>query len=571
MKVITKIDRAIGLDSGQRIGLVIAAYAFYLLVFFGLGGNATQLWPEMMIVACAIFISLKLSSQHIGINKLFFMVLAIGFGFDFLNVFFLQLGLPLNATMIEPVIPNPNDHGVLLNSLFYGLFLFLWICAWSTLIVYHGKELREGKVYLLLAPVLIIGSIFLMHFQLESFNFEFNRPKERLDFIFLVLEIIGVQLCLFSVLMGIQRGLVILIIGFVIGAGNDIIAVFNSIEAQIDAAGGETNLLEALVANVIYLDALWLLGKTMTLIGLLALPQQDENEDPNGAVFCRLINPRENHSGLSVYLLLFWMLTVTLGMLAVHYLNERPHFLAMFLVLFSSICVIAMSELTTKFDRAVDYLARYIDLLFEKNLTTNHKPSQRSSTRKWLEVSGLDDVIDEANTSAATLRENVIFLGPERLNRPDNITDDSTRTTCFLVMPFSMDWSDGVTHAMRNVCRDLDVWALRGDDIFRPTDILDDIWNGIMQADFVIADITGNNANVFYELGMAHAIGKPVIILAQDDKTVPFDLKTRRILIYDVKNFKQLEDELRDCVIELMKFYKFKSRSKLLQQEKTPE
>lgn len=564
MKFIAALDQRIGLDPEQRIGVVVAAYSFYLLVFFGLGNEVTQLWPEALVVLAATLVSMKLSHEHRGINKLFFAVIAAFFLFDLFNVLLLQFGSPYNLVVFTDSLLDPPDPGVPLNSLFYSLSLFMWICAWSALIVHHSKELREGKVYLLLTPLLIVGSILLMHFQLESFNFQFNQSKARLDFIDLILGIAGVQLCLFCVLMGVRRGLIILIIGFVLGAGNDIIAVFNSIEGQIDAAGGETDILEVLVNNTVYLHALWLAGKAMMLIGLLALPQLDTDDDPDRTVPCRLINPRENHSGLSVYLLLFWMVTVSIGMLAVYFLIERPHFLAMFIVMFSSICVIFMAELTTKFDRAVSYIARYMGLVFDNQLSTDHKPKQRSSTRKWLEVTGLDDVIDEANSSAAGLKKEVIFLGPERLNRPDNITDDSNRTTCFLVMPFSTDWSDGVTHAMRNVCRDLDIWALRGDDIFRPTDILDDIWNGIMQADFVIADITGNNANVFYELGMAHAIGKPVIILAQDDKTVPFDLKTRRILIYDVKDFKKLEDELRDCVIELMKYYDFKSRSELI-------
>ena len=48
------------------------------------------------------------------------------------------------------------------------------------------------------------------------------------------------------------------------------------------------------------------------------------------------------------------------------------------------------------------------------------------------------------------------------------------------------------------------------------TDILDDIWQAINAADFVIADITGRNPNVLYELGLAHALAKPVLILSRN-------------------------------------------------------
>ena len=128
-------------------------------------------------------------------------------------------------------------------------------------------------------------------------------------------------------------------------------------------------------------------------------------------------------------------------------------------------------------------------------------------------------------------------------------------------MPFSMEWSDSVAQCLRKVCAESDIYALRGDDIFRPTDILDDIWNGIMQSQFVIADITGNNANVFYELGMAHAIGIPVIVLAQDADAVPFDLKSRRILIYEADKLQEMEEGLRGAIKEVMSYYKLNKGS----------
>ena len=82
-----------------------------------------------------------------------------------------------------------------------------------------------------------------------------------------------------------------------------------------------------------------------------------------------------------------------------------------------------------------------------------------------------------------------------------------------------------------------------------------------MQSQFVIADITGNNANVFYELGMAHAIGIPVIVLAQDADAVPFDLKSRRILIYEADKLQEMEEGLRGAIKEVMSYYKLNKGS----------
>jgi len=574
MTMISSMDRAIGLSASQRIGVVCAAFALFILIFFALGSEVLGLWPEFTIVLTSSVVAMKLAQDHRGINTLFFTALSSAIVFDLFNVFFLQLGEQfspvLNPTIIEPVVIDPRDGdlGVQINALFYGAHLFVWICAWAALIVHHARQLREGKLYLLLAPVLIAGSIFILHYQLENFNFEFDRPKERLDFAFLVLEIIGVQICLLCVLMGAERGLVLIIIGFVIGAGNDVLAVFTNLGLQdLQAVGGNPEGIQELKDGKLDLDALWALGKTMTLLGLLSLPQHHGDSDRSKKLSSHLINPKDNHSGTSIYLMLFWLFTIALAMFAVAYLNDEPHLLTMFIIVFSSICVIAIAEATIKFDHAVDFLNVYIKQLFANQLSGDNGPAKKPGTSRWLEISGLEEVIADAKKSAAQLRENVIFLGPERMNRPATIIDDSKRTTCFLVMPFSMDWSDSVAQSLRKICSESDIYALRGDDIFRPTDILDDIWNGIMQSQFVIADITGNNANVFYELGMAHAIGIPVIVLAQDASVVPFDLASRRILIYDADKLEEMEEGLRGAVKEVMSYYELDKGS----QNKTPK
>ncbi|GIU71227.1 MAG: hypothetical protein KatS3mg003_1261 [Candidatus Nitrosocaldaceae archaeon] len=54
--------------------------------------------------------------------------------------------------------------------------------------------------------------------------------------------------------------------------------------------------------------------------------------------------------------------------------------------------------------------------------------------------------------------------------------------------------------------------CIRADDTFSPISILD-IWSYILKSKVLIADITDKNINVFYEIGIAHTIGKPVIII----------------------------------------------------------
>ena len=59
-----------------------------------------------------------------------------------------------------------------------------------------------------------------------------------------------------------------------------------------------------------------------------------------------------------------------------------------------------------------------------------------------------------------------------------------------------------------------------------------DIWSAINAARIIVADCTGRNPNVMYEIGLAHAIGKYTILLAQSIRDVPFDLRHLRYIIY---------------------------------------
>jgi hypothetical protein len=65
-------------------------------------------------------------------------------------------------------------------------------------------------------------------------------------------------------------------------------------------------------------------------------------------------------------------------------------------------------------------------------------------------------------------------------------------------------------------------------------DIMQDIWAGLNEARLVLADLTGRNPNVFYEVGIAHTLGKPLILLSADGgDAIPFDLNRFRHILYD--------------------------------------
>jgi nucleoside 2-deoxyribosyltransferase len=63
---------------------------------------------------------------------------------------------------------------------------------------------------------------------------------------------------------------------------------------------------------------------------------------------------------------------------------------------------------------------------------------------------------------------------------------------------------------------------------------MDQIWAGINSAKVLVAELTTRNPNVFYELGLAHALEKPVVLISSNSDDVPFDLKHIRVIYYDV-------------------------------------
>jgi hypothetical protein len=75
--------------------------------------------------------------------------------------------------------------------------------------------------------------------------------------------------------------------------------------------------------------------------------------------------------------------------------------------------------------------------------------------------------------------------------------------------------------------------AHRADDLYRPSTIVNDIWAYTRRAKLLLADLTGKNPNVFYELGLAHALAKPAILVAESMDDIPFDLRALRIIVYD--------------------------------------
>lgn len=103
----------------------------------------------------------------------------------------------------------------------------------------------------------------------------------------------------------------------------------------------------------------------------------------------------------------------------------------------------------------------------------------------------------------------------------------------FVAMPFDDVLKPVYEHHIKAVASSLNLSVGRADDLFISSDVVHDIYRLIQESDIVLADCTGRNANVFYEIGIADMMGKPIVFTTQDEGDVPFDIRQRRHINYE--------------------------------------
>ena len=179
--------------------------------------------------------------------------------------------------------------------------------------------------------------------------------------------------------------------------------------------------------------------------------------------------------------------------------------------------------------------------------------------RDALVVGGAKDVWFKNHDKLINLREKINFVleGNKKIQNGQKglfilpsfppFEGESDPKFVFLLMPFSEKWSDDVQLLIKTVGEKHKLNVIRADDIFGPRQIINDIWQSINKAGIIIADISVHNANVFYELGIAHTLGKEVILTRKKDgERSPFDISSWRYIEYELNpvNAEKFKDAL---------------------------
>lgn len=123
------------------------------------------------------------------------------------------------------------------------------------------------------------------------------------------------------------------------------------------------------------------------------------------------------------------------------------------------------------------------------------------------------------------------IVGNKRWSSDDLWVDVAS---AFVIMPFREPWSDDVyRHMIEPAVTGAGLACVRGDAVVRVGDLTQNVWGALLHAGLVIADVSAPNVNVFYELGLSHALGKDTFILKQATATVPADIGGAHYHEYD--------------------------------------
>ena len=130
----------------------------------------------------------------------------------------------------------------------------------------------------------------------------------------------------------------------------------------------------------------------------------------------------------------------------------------------------------------------------------------------------------------------------------------SASKTCFVVAPIGEEHSevrrrsDLVLRMITQALKPYDYMAVRADAIAHPGLITRQVIRHLIEDPLVIADLSGANPNVYYELAIRHAVRKPVIQIIGTGEHLPFDVREQRTVFIDLANLYASEDQLRATI-----------------------
>ena len=121
--------------------------------------------------------------------------------------------------------------------------------------------------------------------------------------------------------------------------------------------------------------------------------------------------------------------------------------------------------------------------------------------------------------------------------------------SAFLLAPINPRFRDKI-YTVKEACASIGIDCYTADEEFISGPILSEIVKKMLSATVVIAVIDGRNPNVYYELGLAHAFGKTVIMVSGGLEDIPFDIQSQRMVLVDWDKINESVEKIRKAVSE---------------------
>lgn len=185
-----------------------------------------------------------------------------------------------------------------------------------------------------------------------------------------------------------------------------------------------------------------------------------------------------------------------------------------------------------------DYEGNILEVLTE---IINKDPNNLNNIKSYLtEKFSMPLVSELISTAHIETPKRIVTFSPQVFTIPNKQQNEKLVTVMF---PFKLQKS---FDAVKMACNNLGLDCSKADDIWENPTFIQDIFDLIFTCRVVVADFTGKNPNVFYEVGIAHTLGKTVVPITQSMADVPSDLGHHRALLYypNEQGYKDLTTEI---------------------------
>jgi hypothetical protein len=186
-----------------------------------------------------------------------------------------------------------------------------------------------------------------------------------------------------------------------------------------------------------------------------------------------------------------------------------------------------------------------VEKMFDQRLHVINLSRRPDETHDTVLTNFFQRIQEELDTRASVrmrVEKPEVFedISPVKLEETSRAPDatallSSTSNLCFVLMPFAKPFDNIYREIIAPVIRQAGLDVMRADQILAPGSVMEQIRSSIQHSRICVADITGRNPNVLYELGIAQTLGKPTILMTQDMDDIPFDIRQYRVIKYDLQ------------------------------------